>query len=240
MMSIKLKTFNKVFNNVVQNNLRFLYFTRAIEFQTQAIADFESLLKKTSYMKKEMIKQKNEKMSNELLSLENLLLAYINELRMYVYLKKDDMNKAWESLVNAQSALRTAFQADDIVIKYNGEAYMQKLELIEKSFFPHQTFDSIEAKAHSSDCSICGREYGTCGHLVGKPYMGEICYRIMRGLEFQGLAILVENPASKHHRVTQISDNEYMRDVMTWRISKPISDELRNKMEQVDNANPSN
>lgn len=222
-MSGKLTTFNKVFNNIVQNNLKFLYFTRAIEFQKQAIADFESLLKKTTYMKRVIIKKKNEKLSNQLLGLENLVNAYICELKMYVQLKEDKMSEAWESLVNAQSALRTAFQADDIVSKYNGETYLQKLELIEKSFFPHQTFNSIEAKARSSTCSICGKEYGTCDHLVGKPYMGEICYRIMKGVEFTGLSILLgNNPASKLHRITEMSDNGYMRNILTWRISKPI------------------
>jgi hypothetical protein len=175
-------------------------------------------------MKKALIKQKQEKLSNELLSLENLLSAYISELQMYVYLKEDDMNRAWGSLVDAQFALRTAFQADDIVLKYRGEEYWQKLELIEKSFFPHQTFDSIEAKVESSICSICRSEYGTCDHVVGKPYMGEICYRELKKMEFKGLSILVKTPASKHNRITQISDNGYMRDILTWRIAKASKD----------------
>lgn len=223
MNNSKLRTFNNVFNNVVTNNRKFLYFTRAIEFQKEAMTDLESLLKRTISLKKKMISQKSEKLSNQLLCLQSLLLAYINELRMYVSLKDQRMDDAWESLINAQGAMRTAFQADEIVEKYGGNAYLQKLEQIEESFFPHQTFNSMEAKAEYSDCSICGKKYGTCGHLVGKPYMGEICYRILRKIEFTGLAIVINaDPASKHHRITDVSDNGYMRNVLTWRISKTI------------------
>jgi hypothetical protein len=228
-MSTKFTSFNKVFNNILENNLRVLYFSRGIEFQKQALSDLKSLLKKTVALKKTMIAQKDENLSNLLLSLENLLTANINELEMYVNLKEDKMNEAWASLVNAQSALRTAFQAHDIVLKYNGESYSQKLYLLEKSFFPHQTFNSIEAIVTNSECSICHSEYGTCDHIIGKPYMGEICHRIITKVEFKGLSILTDRePASKHHRITQVSDNGYMRDILTWRIAGPISIPTKN------------
>jgi len=219
-MKGKLSTFLKVFNNIVEKNLKFLIFTRGIEFQKQAIVELESLLKKTSKLKRKMIKDKDEEASNILLSLENLVSVYINELKMLVFLKEDDMNKAWVSLVEAQHSLTTAFQANDIVLNYNGENYLEKLELIEKAFFPHQTFSSIEAKVESSNCSICGHEYGECAHVVGRPYMGQICYRIFTKMDFEGLSILVENPADKRCRITEFSDdNGYMRDVLTWRIA---------------------
>jgi hypothetical protein len=224
MMSTKLSTFDKVFNNILENNLKFLYFTRGIEFQKQATHDLKSLLRRTTALKKRMIKQKNENLSNLLLSLENLLIAYIMELEMYINLKEDKMNQAWDSLVNAQQALRTAFQAHDIVLKYNGEAYSQKLHLIEKSFFPPQTFNSIEAIVTESECSICHGAYGNCDHIIGKPYMGEICCRIMTKVEFKGLSILTEmEPASKHHRITEVSEDGYMKDILTWRIVEPIT-----------------
>ena len=218
-MKSKLSTFLKVFNNIVEKNLKFIIFTRGVEFQKQAIVELESLLKKTAKLKHTIIKSKDEKSSNVLLSLENLVSAYINELKMLVFLKEDNMNSAWECLVNSQYSLRTAFQADDIVLSYNGEYYLKKLELIEKIFFPHQTFNSIEAKVESSKCSICGQEYGECMHVTGRPYMGQICNRIITKMQFQGLSILVENPADKRCRVTGISDNGYMRDVLTWRIA---------------------
>jgi len=200
----------------VTNNLKFLYFTRAIEFQKNAVIDLESLLKRTISWKKKMISKKNEKISNQLLS---LLSAYISELEMYVALKEQRMDDAWDSLVNAQDAMHTAFQSDEIVEKYDGNAYPQKLLQIEKSFFPHLTFNSIEAKADYSDCSICGKRYGTCTHLVGKPYMGEICYQIPRNIEFTGLSLIIDaDPGSKHHRITEVSDNGYMRNVLTWQI----------------------
>jgi hypothetical protein len=220
MMKSKLSTFLKVFNDIVENNHQFLIFTRGIEFQKQAINEFESLLKKTQKLKRTMIKSKDEKSSNILLSLENLLSAYISELKMYVFLKEDDMDKAWESLVTAQYSIRTAFQADDIVSSYDGELYMEKLELIEVTFFPRQTFNSIEAIVEKSECSICGQDYGKCAHVKGRPYMGQICYRKITKMKLQGVSILVTNPANKMCRVIHFSDKGYMRDVLTWRITK--------------------
>ena len=223
-MSAKLRIFNKVFNNILQRNARFLYFTRGVEFQKKAILELKTLLKRTLTLKKAMIIKRDEKLANTLLSLENLLTAYINELQMYVFLKEDNMSRAWAAFVDAQSALRSAFQADDIILKYGGESYLNKLELIEKVFFPHMTFNSIETKIQSSKCSICGSEYGTCDHVIGRPYMGQICNRIVTKMEYVGLAILIEKcPASKHCRITQMSDDDgNMRDALTWRIVSPI------------------
>jgi hypothetical protein len=219
-MKSKLSIFLRVFNNIVEKNLAFLFFTRGIEFQKQAIVEFESLLKKTSKLKRKMIEDGNEEASNILLSLENLVRTYINELKMYVFLKEGDMSNAWVSLVEAQHSLTTAFQANDIVLKYDGEKYLERLELLEKAFFPPQTFNSIEATVQSSKCSICGQEYGDCTHVIGRPYMGQICYRIFAKVQYEGLSILVENPADKRCRITEFSDdNGYMRDALTLRIA---------------------
>ena len=143
-MSTKLKTFVALFNSVLDRNQRYLWFTRGVEFQKQAICELQALSKKTKSMKKTTIIKKDEKAANMLLSMDSLVTATINELQMYVYLKEDNMGKAWESLVNAQSALRCACQADDTILK-NIESYVQKLNLIEHAFFPQQMFNSIEA-----------------------------------------------------------------------------------------------
>ena len=62
---------------------------------------------------------------------------------------------------------------------------LPKMLAIEKLIFPPQKFTSWGIVFRSRLCSICGSEYGEgdCDHLVGKPYMGEICHTRVLELE---------------------------------------------------------
>jgi len=77
-----------------------------------------------------------------MLSLENLIEAMINELKMWIALKEDNPNEAWDFLINAQSAVRTAIRTHSIAIDLNAEEYMNRLHLLEKLLFPPQIFSS--------------------------------------------------------------------------------------------------
>ena len=94
---------------------------------------------------------------------------------------------------------------------------------IEKNFFPHQMFNSMEAIITKSECSICKKEYGTCNHVKGKPYMGELCSRVVTGMDIKGISLLVDKtPANKMCRITEFSDDTgVMRDTLTLRVAKP-------------------
>jgi CheY-like chemotaxis protein len=61
------------------------------------------------------------------------------------------------------------------------EEYALHLHNIEHIIFPSQMFVSSAHVVDHYDCSICGKEYGRCGHVVGRPYMGQFCSRIREG-----------------------------------------------------------
>jgi hypothetical protein len=54
---------------------------------------------------------------------------------MWIVLKNDDFNKAWDYLIEAQSNARTALQAHHIAKDLNLGKYTEKLYLLEKLLF---------------------------------------------------------------------------------------------------------
>jgi hypothetical protein len=220
-MRNEVSSFLREFEEIIKENYKFLYLPRGIELQKDSLSQLEAFLKKIVKLKETMIIASDEESANTMLGLEEYLAAYICELRMLICLKEDKMEEAWEDLISAQMYLRFSLQASNIALQFGGNNYAQKLYLIEKLFFPPQTFMSSGLIATNSQCSICGKEYGECDHLVGKPYMGKLCYRIMRGIKEIKEVSIVGDPGDKHCRVTSISDDEgHMRNYMTWRIQE--------------------
>jgi hypothetical protein len=70
---------------------------------------------------------------------------------------------------------------------------------IEELVFPPQVFFSAGLVVQKSICSICGTEYGDCFHVVGRPYMRELCRRILTNVVPDHVAI-VNEPANKRCR----------------------------------------
>jgi len=155
--------------------------------------------------------------ANEILALELMLDAQAHELDMWVALKEDHPADAWEHLVSAQDAVRGAVQAHEVA--HNLAAYQQKLHIAEKLLFPPQLFFSVSVVVRESICSICNSPYGECDHIVGRPYFGKLCSRILKTSEVREISI-VDDPANKSCRVLEIADGGITRDFLTWR---PIS-----------------
>jgi hypothetical protein len=151
---------------------------------------------------------------------------------MWIALKNDDFNKAWDYLIEAQSNARTALQAHHIATELNLEKYTEKLYLLEKLLFPPQMFLSQGLIIKESKCSICGKEYGECEHIIGKAYMGQMCNRIITKAELKEVSV-VKEPANKHARVLTVTDNGVTRDFMTWKI---INGQKENNKNNKDNT----
>jgi hypothetical protein len=77
----------------------------------------------------------------------------------------------------------------------------------------------------SSKCSICGKEYGFCDHLIGLPYMGQLCAREITEMKIEEISI-VPMPANKSARVRVMSLDGCMRNTMTWREEKETGQAL--------------
>jgi len=226
-MDNRLSIYNDKVISVLQENFRYIYYVRGIELQKEAISKLIKLKDEIDLDKKKYISEKDEFMANSMLSFEFLIQVHIDLLDMIVFLKNDDPEKAWNSLIMAESNIHWATAAAKGIFKINMDVLLNLTDFYENYIFPPQTYNSIEAIYTTSKCSICKNEYGECDHIKGRVYMGEMCYEVMTGLkEFTGLS-LVDEPASKHHRITHFSDDGLkMRNIMTWRIDEKETEKL--------------
>ena len=219
-MKSEVKKFLEKFNKAMIEEIgKFLYLVRDKHYQKEAIDKLIKLKQQATSLKEKMINDSDEENANILLSIENIAEAIINELRMWISLKEDKANEAWDYLIDAQSAIRTALQAHEIAIRLNGEGYANKLHLIEKLIFPPQVFFSPGFVIEEAKCSICGKNYEECEHIVGKAYMGKMCYRIITKYKLKEISV-VASPGNKKARALTFTDGNITRDYMTWRIIK--------------------
>jgi hypothetical protein len=196
------------------------FITRAGEFHLDMLTTLLELRREAGELRRRLADEHDEDAANSALSLEYALNAFEEELKMWVALKADDANSAWDHLVNAQMAGGSAMQTHTIGNEFRAD--FERLATIENVLFPPQTFTSLGVVALHSTCSICGSEYGECDHVVGRAYNGEMCTRILSDIRINEVS-LVSDPANKHARVTSISDDGVMRDTLTWRASSPQS-----------------
>ncbi|MCK4427202.1 MAG: hypothetical protein KAW16_01815 [candidate division Zixibacteria bacterium] len=218
-MDERIGVFQKEFNEVVRDCQRFCFATRAKEFQLQACEELTKLKEKVSRIKAKVVATKDNDSANCMLSFEEMINALINELKMWVALKEDDPNSAWDFLVDAQHATRTAMQAHEVASHLEG--YSNRLLALEQLLFPPQLFVSIGVVIQSSKCSICGQLYGECDHVAGKAYMGKMCGRIIEEIQEAKEISFVKEPGSKRHRAYNFTDGGVTRDIMTWRSIPP-------------------
>lgn len=214
-MNEKVLTFIHQFNEAVADTQKFLFITRAKELQEDACRRLASLKERAANLKKETITDQDDDSANVLLCPESVLEATMNELRMWIALKDDDPNAAWDCLINCQGACRDAILAHTAV---DLENYISRLHTLEKLIFPQLFFSSTRMVIARSECSICGEEYGECDHLEGRPYMGQICARIVREIREVIGADMVDDPADKHCRILQFTEAGITRDYLTLRV----------------------
>lgn len=220
-MNSKVAEFLQKYNDIVDKYGKFLFYSRGIEFQRYSAKKFDALMREAAILKEEMIKTNDEDAANTMLSLEYLLSAHIDELRMIAALKEDRIDDAWKSLVQAQYSLRFSLQASNIVLSLGAQNHMNRLLSLERTIFPSQTYSSIGAIVEEAKCSICNQEYGACSHIIGRPYMGKLCYRIITKIkDVKEVSLVWGEPGNKLCRVDSFADKGHWRDIMTWRVRK--------------------
>ena len=204
-MTVKRPPFVEEFNQVVQKSENFLCITRCSALQRQALENLKSTEAMIETAKGEAIADNDEDLANLLLGFQCVVVALSNELEMWLLLKDEEPDAAWDKLVAAQMSSVDAARAhsDFSHLTRNNE----RLEVIEKIVFPPQMFVSTCMIVQSQVCSICEQEYEECSHLIGHPYMGELCYVIAKDLSVDHVAI-VECPADKRCRITGKTTND--------------------------------
>jgi hypothetical protein len=213
----RLTTFIEHFESVTYDAKKFFYMARAKELQEDACQNLLRLRGQVTDLKNEFIAQGDEESSNTLLSAEYILDAFISELRTWIALKEDNASAAWDFFVDAQMAAHIAIQAHAFGERLNH--YIYRLEAVEKILFPHITFVSPGFVIESGECSICGQPYGDCDHIKGRAYMGQMCVNNVTKIKHVREVSIVDEPASKHCRVLNFTDNGITRDIMTWRVT---------------------
>ena len=204
------------FNTVIKEAEVLLSIARATELQQAACNVLEDQATDLAQQKAIAVSNAAENLANLLLGCECVNTCILAELRMWILLKQEQPDEAWDQLILAQDCALAAARAHAGF----GHLSMQneKLEAIERLVFPPQVFISSGLVNGSQECSICGSEYGECEHLVGRPYMGRFCHIIARQLSADHVA-LVKEPADKRCRVRSFSVEGGYRSRMTWRVA---------------------
>lgn len=218
-MNNKIPSFVEEFNKAIREAEVFLSIARCSELQQGAIESLKELQSKVLNIKSKAIDENDENLANLLLGYECIVDTLIAELEMWVLLKQDAPDLAWDKLVAAQMSSIAAVRAhagfNHLVQHY------QRLEAIEQFVFPSQVFLSSGVIVKHQECSICGGEYEDCEHLKGKPYMGKFCFITAKNVEFDHVAV-VDNPADKCCRITEFHVEGGIRNRMSWRIEKKL------------------
>ena len=194
---------------------KYFFMTRAVEHQERAADRLEDLKSEAISLKGEAAQAADEDAANRCLCIEKMADALRSQLLMWICLKQDRMDDAWDHLIDAQTQTRSSMQAHDMASHL--QAYSERLHAIEELVFPPQVFLSVGGIIRGSRCSVCGEEYEECPHVKGRPYMGELCVREITDFEVREGSI-VDTPANKHCRVIRLTDEEGVkRNWMTWR-----------------------
>ncbi|QEY73083.1 hypothetical protein [Pseudomonas denitrificans (nom. rej.)] len=222
-MKMTLPEVIEYFNGGIENAETLRRMAMSSNLQLEQCHALDLLQINAARFKHEAIRRAEEDCANLFLAYECAIGAVRSELLMFLLLKRDMPNKAWEQLVAAQMGCIDASRA------HSGfDHCQQRLEDLiqyEELLFPPQVFMSAGFISDSLECSICGNPYAKCPHLHGRPYMGRFCQIIHRNPRGDHVA-LVDSPADKRCRVTSIQVREGHRDKLSGEITPYEGGEL--------------
>lgn len=160
----------------------------------------------------------------QIYKIQNGFLSAINSLKNQKY------EDAWRifdctdiELSNLESNYDTAHGTDKYHMIFIGRMIKQYQIL-----FPYCHFLSRECIIKAEECTICGQPVSlrhSCGHKVGKVYMGELCLRKVTDIELKALCI-VTDPFDKYTYL-QLPDREYnygMLEALMGEIDNPYDE----------------
>jgi threonine aldolase len=121
----------------VENGLLICYGSCCHELQTREQHRQHALVQKLERYLEQGIQAQNERQANAAFIYLNVAATLLHNLQLWLLLKSDRMNEAWDQLVEAQDSLRSAlrFVQDDALRHW----YMELLAA-EKLLFPPQRF----------------------------------------------------------------------------------------------------
>lgn len=203
-----------LYTSRVQKLEIFANIARDTDLQIEAQKGLILLAEDILEIKSEAIRVANEDIANMCLGCQCAIASLISEIAMWVLLKQNQPDKAWDELIEAQNSAAAAIRADP------GFAHLIErcnyLLAIERLVFPPQVFSSAGLTIGGLTCMICGMEYGECGHIAGRPYMGRFCSAEVKGPIVPDHVAIVDDPEDKRCRVTTFGVEGGHRNRMTW------------------------
>lgn len=163
------------------------------------------------------------------LSIQELYLAAFAEMQM------DQFYAAWctlDRLDVTMGFLRKHFNADT-----KDEFSIKKVNSLTGKFqalFPYRIFFSTEFVEKEKICNICERKVTIrhpCGHTPGEIYRGQLCVRIVTGVDLIGIS-MVETPRHKYAVPFIAGDKPGQRtDHYDYSVLRYVAKRLRNPLD---------
>ncbi len=216
-MNKMLENYTSDFNHITREAETLTFITRDKEMQEKATANLKKLLEQTEKIKAEFAANQEEDDANLMLGFKCAIHSLMQQLNMWIELKNNKPDKAWDLLIEAQEAAQGAMRAHSSFEHLSN--YTKRLFALEHLVFPPQVFNSAGFIVDRQECSICKSDYDECLHLVGKAYMGSFCSIILKEVEIDHVSI-VESPADKRCRITHFEEGGKRRNRMTWKFEE--------------------
>lgn len=172
----------------------------------------QDVLKEIEKQRLAAISENNDAVANHCWCLKTIYSIQNTFVTAFYEMKAGEYEAAWNNLDSADILLSGLSQNFDLGVdsdKYH-LLFIANILRQYQSTFPYQYFFSRECVIKEEECSICGNKVSlrkTCGHRLGKLYMGEQCVHRVTDLEFKAIALVTE-PFDKYTYV-QIEGKEY-------------------------------
>jgi hypothetical protein len=203
----------ELFNRQANEASCLTFVARDRGLQEACLAQMRHVEEVINAARSEAVSEGDERAANFLLGLQCVAQALASELRVYLLLKDERPEEAWDALIDTQDALAGAMCAGPDFAHLEQAA--RRVRDLEQYLFPPQMFLSAGMIVRKQVCSICGGDYSECDHIAGMPYCGQFCGVRLTEIEADHVAI-VEEPANRRCRVTSFSVPGGTRNRMTW------------------------
>jgi Predicted metal-binding protein related to the C-terminal domain of SecA len=127
----------------------------------------------------------------------------------FVSLKRRAYKEAWDIFERVEISIINIQKNSIDYSSYNKIKYIEKYTEKFQSLYPYKVFGSPEMLNKKVECSICGSDmnpFTGCNHIPGRVYMGEMCYSIVKEMEFISIS-MVTKPVQKYSAMYDDIDN---------------------------------
>lgn len=214
-------------NDEVRKLETLLSIARDSELQREALDRVQILDANLEAQTARAVASGDESRANLMLGFRCVFGSLASELMMWLLLKSEEPEKAWDCLVDAQGSAVAATRAHPGF--RHVEHHLQRLEAIEELVFPPQAFVSSGMIVSRQICKLCDADYEFCDHIAGMPYWGRFCTISGEEPRLDHVA-LVEHPADKRCRVVNVPTDSGYRNKMTWKLAPPGGEQMDAKI----------